>query len=84
MERVLDGASPFVLTCCGLSVEDCRGCCGLVEDSVGVLGGGLLGYLDSSLTVDVKKLASGRGVGSFRDEVFRVGKVFVSSPSFMF
>ena len=84
MGRVFNDTSPFVLTCCGLRVEDCRGCCGLVEDSVSTFGGGLLGYLDSLLTVDVKKLASGRGVGSFRDEVFRVGEVFALLPSFMF
>ena len=81
---MLNDVSPFVSACCGLSVEDCRGCCGLVEDSVSAFGGGLLGYLDSLLTVDVKKLAFGRGVGSFRDEVFRVGEVLALLPSFMF
>ena len=47
-------------------------------------GGGLLGYLDLSLTVDVKKLASVRGVGSFCDEVFRVGEAFALLSFFMF
>ena len=51
---------------------------------MGAFGGGLLGYLDSSLAVDIKKLASVRGVGSFHDEVFRVGEAFVLLPSFMF
>ena len=51
---------------------------------MGAFSRGLLGYLDSSLAVDVKKLASVRGVASFRDEVFRVGEVLALLPSFMF
>ena len=81
---MLDDTSPFVSTCCGLNMEDCRGCCRLVEGSVGAFGGSLLGFLDSLLTVDVKKLASVRGVASFRDEVFRVGEAFAMLPSFLF
>ena len=81
---MLNVTSPFLLTCCGLGVEDSRGCCRLVEGSVGAFGGGLLGFLDSSLTVVVEKLVSAWGVGSFRDGVFRVGEAFTLFPSFMF
>ena len=84
MWGVLDATSPFLLTCCGLGVEGSRGCCRLVEGSVGAFGGGLLGFLDSSLTVVVEKLASVWGVGSFCDGAFRVGEAFALSPSFVF
>ena len=81
---MLDDTSPFLLTCCGLGVEGSRGCCRLVEGSVGAFGGGLLGFLDSSLSVVIGKLASAWGVGSFRDGVFRVGEAFALFSSFVF
>ena len=81
---VLDGTSPFVLACCGLGMEGCRGCCRHAEGSVGAFGGGLLGFLDSSLSVVVGKLASAWGVGSFRDGVFRVGEAFATFSTFVF
>ena len=84
MGGVIDATSPFLLTCCGLGVEDSRGCCRLVEGSVGAFGGGLLGFLDSLLSVVVGKLASAWGVGSFRDGVFRVGEAFTLFSSFVF
>ena len=84
MGGVLDVTSPFLSTCCGLGVEGSRGCCRLVEGSVGAFGGGLLGFLDSSLTVVVEKLASAWGVGSFRDGVFWVGEAFTLFSSFVF
>ena len=81
---MFDDTSPFLSTCCGLGMEDCWGCCRLVEGSVGAFGGGLLGFLDSSLSVVVGKLASAWGVGSFRDGVLRVGEAFSLFSSFVF
>ena len=84
MGGVLDATSPFLSTCCGLGVEGSRGYCRLVEGSVGAFGGGLLGFLDSSLSVVVGKLASAWGVGSFCDGVFRVDEAFTLFSSFVF
>ena len=81
---VLDVTSPFLLTCCGLGVEDSRGCCRLVEGFGSAFGGGLLGFLDSSLSVVVGTLASAWGAGSFCGGVFRVGEAFTLFPSFVF
>ena len=81
---MLDVTSPFLSTCYGLSVEDSRGCCRLVEGSMGAFGGGLLGFLDSSLSVVVGTLASAWGAGSFRGGVFGVGEAFTSFFSFVF
>ena len=84
MGGVLDATSPFLSTCCGLGVEGSWGCCRLVEGSVGAFGGGLLGFLDSSLSVVVGKLASAWGIGSFCGGVFRVGEAFTLFFSFVF
>ena len=81
---MLNVTSPFLSTCCGLGVEDSRGWCRLVEGSKGAFGGGLLGFLDSSLSVVVGKLASAWGVGSFRGGVFGVGEAFTSFFSSVF
>ena len=81
---VLDSTSPLDSACFGLGLEGCRGCCRPAEGSVGAFGGGLLEFLDSSLTVVVGKLSSAWRVGSFCDGVFRVGEAFTLFPSFMF
>ena len=81
---VLDGTSPFVSTCCGLSMEGCRGCCRHAEGSVGAFDGGLLGSLGSSLTVDVMKSVSVGEVDTFSAGVFGVGEALALLPSFMF
>ena len=81
---MLDVTSPFLSTCCGLGVEDARGWCRLVEGSEGAFGGGLLGFLDLSLSVVAGKLASAWGFGSFRGGVFRVGEAFATFSPFVF
>ena len=81
---MLDTTPSFLSTCCGLGVEGFRGCCGLVDGSVGAFGGGLLGFLDLSLSVVAGKLASAWGFGSFRGGVFRVGEAFATFSPFVF
>ena len=84
MGGVLGATPSFLSTCCGLGVEGSRGCCGLVDGSVGAFGGGLLGFLDLSLSVVAGKLASAWGFGSFRGGVFRVGEAFATFSPFVF
>ena len=81
---VLDGTSPFVSACCGLGMGGCRGCCRPAEGSVGAFGGGLLGSLGPSLTVDVMKSMSVGEVDAFSAGVFGVCEALALLPSFMF
>ena len=81
---VLDGTSPFDSACFGLGMEGCRGCCRPVRGSVCASGGGLLGSLSPSLTVDVMKSVSVGEVAAFSAGVFGVRGALALLPSFMF
>ena len=81
---VLDGTSPFVSACFGLGMEGCRGCCRPVRGSVCASGGGLLGSLSPSVTVDVMKSMSVGEVDAFSAGVFGVCEALALLPSFMF
>ena len=81
---VLDGISPFISACFGLGMEGCRGCCRHVEGSVCASGGGLLGSLSPSVTVDVMKSTSVGEVDAFSAGVFGVCEALALLPSFMF
>ena len=80
---VLDGPSPFVSVCCGLVMEGCRGRRRHAEGSVGAFGGGLLGSLGPSLTVEVVQSMYVGEVDTFNAGVFGVGERLASLPSFM-
>ena len=81
---VLDGTSPFVLACFGLGMEGCRGCCRPVGGSVCASGGGLLGSLSPSLTVDVVRSVTVGEVDAFRAGVFGVCGALALLLSFVF
>ena len=81
---VLDGPSPFISVCCGLVMEGCGVRRRHAEGSVGAFGGGLLGSLGPSLTVDVMKSMSVGEVDAFSAGVFGVCEALALLPSFMF